>query len=61
MERILLVSKRMFDSIFTDFAINVSPINIIINRIISEPYLLIGSVCLIIGFSIGILKRIIHS
>lgn len=63
MERVLFVVNRLFNRIFIT---NISGwgiplINAIINRIISLPFLIIGTVLLIIGFAVGIIKRLIHS
>lgn len=58
MQRVLFVTRKIFNDLFTG---NWSPFKRIIVHIINEPFLVIGVVLIIIGFSIGLLKRVINS
>lgn len=61
MSNILRVTERIFLSLFTNFADEIAPIQRIINMTTRYPLLLIGITCVIIGFSVSLIKRIIHS
>lgn len=61
MANILRVTERIFLSIFSDLAIPYVPIALVVERIVTNPYLLMGAVFLVIGFVVGIIKRLVTS
>lgn len=63
MDNVLRVVSSLFGNIFvsSSYLSGISFLNYIILRIQAYPYLFLGVVLIIIGFSISIIKRLIHS
>lgn len=63
MANVLYVVSRFFIGFFERTSGNNHSVfeRVLIDGIINNPYLLFGTVFVIIGFSIGVLKRIIRS
>lgn len=61
MSRVLYIVTKIFNQIFVTPTLGKPLVQVIIDNILLKPYILIPVVLLIIGFSIGLIKRIIHS
>lgn len=64
MDRVIHIANKIFFDLFVGTSAS-QPYRGLIPRILSHilysPYFYLGAIFLIIGFSVGILKRIIHS